>query len=174
MAKNPYELITDGAQAYLDVRPGYPDELVAALDIYQGVKVADIGAGTGKLTAQICSRTAQVWAVEPSAEMESAFFQALPDFPRSRFVSARAENTGFSRREFDIVSYGQCWHWLDAPAASREAARILRANGKIAIFCNQLNVSIPWVLQLTRIMRSGISKKSQSRRSLREILGNCS
>ena len=87
--------------------------------------------------------------------MSQGIFQAIPEFPVNQFIEATAENTTLKNAEFDLVTYGQCWHWLDAPAASREAVRILRPHGKIAILYNQLDVSIPWVLQLTRIMRSG-------------------
>ena len=54
-----------GASTYHDVRPGYPDE-VSAL-IADAHTVADIGAGTGKLTASLPN--AQVFALEPSADM---------------------------------------------------------------------------------------------------------
>lgn len=157
--RNPYQHLNDGGQTYIDVRPNYPEELLDLLQIDQRTKVADIGAGTGKLTTQLLARTAQVWAVEPAVEIAAGFFRVLPAFPRTQFQLATGENTGLPRREFDLMTFGQCWHWLDAPAASREAARILRPHGRIAIFFNQLDVSQPWVLQLTRIMRSGDVQK---------------
>ena len=54
-----------GASTYHDVRPGYPDE-VSAL-IADAHTVADIGAGTGKLTESLPN--ARVIALEPSADM---------------------------------------------------------------------------------------------------------
>lgn len=158
--RNPYQCLDDGGQTYIDVRPSYPDKLIDLLQITEETKVLDIGAGTGKLTSQLLQRTAQVWAVEPAPEIADGFFRVLPEFPRTHFRSATGEDTGLGKQAFDVVTYGQCWHWLDAPAASREAARLLRAHGRIAIFFNQLDVSQPWVLQLTRIMRSGDVQKT--------------
>lgn len=153
--QNPYQYIEDKGKAYIDVRPEYPEALIDLLGICKESKIVDIGAGTGKLTAQLWKRTKKITAIEPSNKMSQGIFQAIPEFPVNQFIEATAENTTLKNAEFDLVTYGQCWHWLDAPAASREAVRILRPHGKIAILYNQLDVSIPWVLQLTRIMRSG-------------------
>jgi SAM-dependent methyltransferase len=46
---------------------------------------------------------------------------------------ATAEDTGLEESSVDVVTAGQCWHWFDRPRAVREVARILRANGYIAI-----------------------------------------
>lgn len=152
---NPFHDIGAGAQVYRDVRPGYPKETVARLEVGKTDRVADIGAGTGKLTALLCELSENVWAVEPAQDFRKIFLRALPGFPASRLMPTQAENTGLEDGFFDLVTYGQCWHWLSAPLAAAEAARIMRPGGKIAVLYNQLDVSLPWVLQLTRIMRSG-------------------
>ena len=66
-----------------------------------------------------------------------------------------AEDTGLSDGAFDIVVFAQSWHWVDSELAGREAARILTPGGTLGIVWNQMDVSIPWVHRLTRIMRSG-------------------
>jgi len=66
-----------------------------------------------------------------------------------------AEDTGLSDGAFDIVVFAQSWHWVDSELAGREAARILTLGGTLGIVWNQMDVSIPWVHRLTRIMRSG-------------------
>ena len=153
--QNPFLQIGGGAAAYRDVRPSYPADIISQLPLSSHTPVADIGAGTGKLTAQLCQISDSVWAVEPAKEFREIFRQELPDFPNSRLVSATAENTGFAPATFSLLTYAQCWHWLDAEKAAQEAARILTPGGAVAIVYNQFDVSIPWVLQLSRIMRSG-------------------
>ncbi|MCI7552227.1 MAG: methyltransferase domain-containing protein [Actinomycetaceae bacterium] len=180
---NPFENLGGGARAYVDVRPGYPagaiDELFHATLAARGsggaqrsgrmscdqefdpgrvLRIADIGAGTGKLTADLLAAgeaRIELWAVEPAEDMRVAFAYALPHFPPEQILSRTAEDTGLDDAYFDALTYGQCWHWLDAKAAAAEAARILRPGGVIAIFYNQLAVEVPWVKRLTRIMRSG-------------------
>ncbi len=152
---NPYEQIESGARNYIDVRPNYPEEIIDLLQITSETVVCDIGAGTGKLTQQLWQRTKHVHAVEPAPTIRAGFQATLPEFPLSRLHHTTAENTQLPPAHFDLLTYGQCWHWLDWQAASIHAAQLLRENGKIAIIYNQFNVQIDWVLQLSRIMRSG-------------------
>jgi len=49
------------------------------------------------------------------------------------YREARAEDTGLTDGSADVVAAGQCWHWFDRPAATREAARVLRADGRMLI-----------------------------------------
>ncbi|WP_160149047.1 class I SAM-dependent methyltransferase [Arcanobacterium ihumii] len=153
---NPFEgLGRCTTQSYIDVRPSYPQESVSKLGLTAAKTCADIGSGTGKLTQRLIHTGAKVWAVEPSEEMREAFHLALPEFPTELMFNGTAENTGLASSSLDVVTYGQCWHWLNQEAASCEASRILKDDGVVAIFYNQLDVSILWVHRLTRIMRSG-------------------
>lgn len=119
--------------------------------------IADIGAGTGKLTSTLVNHPSvkRAIAVEPSADMREAFRLALPEFPAEDLLGTAAEETGLPSNNFDVLTYAQSWHWLDEPKASAEAARLLKPGGTIALFFNQLDVAQPWVKRLTRIMRSG-------------------
>ena len=64
---------TPQADAYARARPPYPERLVEALVAHSGVKprdsVADFGAGTGILSAQLAARGLQITAIEPNAPM---------------------------------------------------------------------------------------------------------
>ncbi|MDU4632988.1 MAG: class I SAM-dependent methyltransferase, partial [Corynebacterium sp.] len=62
-----------GASTYHDVRPGYPDEVTAL--IAPAHTVADIGAGTGKLTESLPNE--RVIALEPSADMAGVLASRL-------------------------------------------------------------------------------------------------
>lgn len=144
-----------GAKTYSDVRPGY---LPAALDLLgkSAQRIADIGCGTGKLTAQIAARcdsgTGLVVGVDTSADM-LAQCQAL--LPEVALVRARAEATGLKDASFDVLTCAQTWHWVDVAAASREFARITTDEGKVVLLWNTLDVLVPWVHRLSRITHSG-------------------
>ena len=94
---------------------------------------------------------AVVDAVEPSKAMRAQ----ASSIPGVTWHGGVAEDTGLPDGAFDIVVFAQSWHWVDSELAGREAARILTPGGTLGIVWNQMDVSIPWVHRLTRIMRSG-------------------
>ena len=152
---NPFARAGESTRAYIDVRPSYPESVVDLLGIGRDDLVLDVGAGTGKLTAQLAGRSDRVWAVEPSADMRAAFARALPDFPADRVLAGTGESLPVGASSVDVLVYGQSWHWLDERAAALEAERVVRPGGLVAILYNQLDVRQPWVHRLSRIMRSG-------------------
>lgn len=150
--------------AYDSVRPAYPDEAVAALieaaqrargadALGQGgpLRAADIGAGTGKMSESLARAGLLVDAVEPSEAMRAQ----ASSIEGVTWHDGVAEQTGLPNDLYDIVVFAQSWHWVDSERAGLEAARILRPGGALGIVWNQMDVSIPWVHRLTRIMRSG-------------------
>jgi SAM-dependent methyltransferase len=55
---------------------------------------------------------------------------------------APAEDTGLPAHAWDVVSAGQCWHWLDRPRTAAEARRLLVEGGALAI-CSRDYVTTP-------------------------------
>ena len=150
--------------AYDSVRPAYPDEAVAALvDAARGargsaasgqdgpLRAADIGAGTGKMSELLARGGLLVDAVEPSEAMRAQ----ASSIEGVTWHDGVAEQTGLPNDMYDIVVFAQSWHWVDSERAGLEVERILAPGGALGIVWNQMDVSIPWVHRLTRIMRSG-------------------
>lgn len=150
--------------AYGSVRPAYPDEAVAALvdaarrargadASGQGgpLRAADIGAGTGKMSELLARAGLLVDAVEPSEAMRAQ----ASSIEGVTWHDGVAEQTGLPNDLYDIVVFAQSWHWVDSERAGLEAERVLAPGGALGIVWNQMDVSIPWVHRLTRIMRSG-------------------
>ncbi|EEH63226.1 methyltransferase domain protein [Gleimia coleocanis DSM 15436] len=154
---------------YSALRPDYPYESVLAalqgpnqnLLTTQTLTVADIGAGTGKLSAQLTALVKNLTAVEPAHAMRTQCdtylrAQTHPNNPKNwEILDGTAEKTGLPNQSQDVITYAQCWHWVEPEAAAKEAKRILKPGGHIAILYNQMDVTIPWVQRLSRIMRSG-------------------
>ncbi len=141
-----------GGNRYDRVRPGYPADVVDWLLPTGCVDAADLGAGTGLFTRLLTARGLTVRAVDPSADMLSVLAGRLPQV---RIRAGTAESTGLDPQSVDIATIAQAWHWCDPAATSAEAARILRPGGTLGILWNQLDVAIPWVHRLSRIMHAG-------------------
>lgn len=140
------------SERYERVRPGYPEECVAWLVPASAERAADIGAGTGKFTRELVRRCPAVTAVDPSSDMLSVLGVHLPEVHR---VCGTAEESGLGTASVDVVTIAQAWHWCDHAAASAEAARVLVPGGVLGLIWNQLDVSVPWVHRLSRIMHAG-------------------
>lgn len=141
------------AELYDRVRPGYP---AAAVDLAlralpQGpYRVADVGAGTGKLSAALVAAGHDVVAVEPDAAMRGVLEDRVPGV---RVLAGRGEELPLPDGAADAVLYGQAWHWVDEPVAAREAARVLRPAGVLAMLWNyEDGEATPWAAELERLV----------------------
>lgn len=140
------------AKTYEDGRPGYPAEATAWLLEPLGARprVADVGAGTGKLTRALVDAGAEVVAIDPDPEMLATLRQGVPGVPT---FTGTAEALPLPDGSLDAVVLGQAWHWVDPVAGSAEAGRALRPGGVLGLVWNIRDESVPWVARLTEIMR---------------------
>ena len=128
------ELFTNKSDDYSRYRPSYPEAAVAWLrESVKGENVVDIGAGTGIFTRVLLKYFSNVSAVEPNAPMREKFQLFLPEVPCS---PGTGENTLLPENSADLITVAQAFHWLDAAQFKREAQRILRKDGKVAIVWN--------------------------------------
>ncbi|UFS58535.1 class I SAM-dependent methyltransferase [Subtercola endophyticus] len=111
--------------------------------------VVDVGAGTGKFTASLVSRGLAVTAVEPDAVMRQTLAGNLPSVVA---VSGTAEHMPLPDASADLVTFAQAWHWVDVPTASAEVARVLKADGVLALVWNMRDNTVDWVARLSDIM----------------------
>jgi SAM-dependent methyltransferase len=152
-----------GAQAelYDRVRPTYPRQAVAdVLGRMTGSgsprRVADVGAGTGKLTAVLLGLGADVDAVEPDAGMRAVLKRRVPT---ARVHAGSGEDLPLPDAGVDAVLYGQAWHWVDAGRGAEEAARVLRPGGVLAMLWNYEAEPTVWAQALERLVGPQISRE---------------
>lgn len=135
-----HEVFSAKVADYVASRPDYPaaliDCLVAEGALPPHADVADIGAGTGLLTQGFLARGHRVVAVEPSREMRRACDALLGQHPGYRSVEGKAEATGLADRSVDLLTAAQAFHWFDIEPARREALRVLKPRGRMALIWN--------------------------------------
>lgn len=137
---------------YARYRPSYPaaavDWILEGLGDPVGLRIADIGAGTGISSRLFAERGAQVDAIEPNAQMSAA---ALAH-ERVSFRGGTAERTSLREASTDVVVAFQAFHWFAADAVMRELFRILRCGGRFAAAWNNHDMSDPFTAQYSKII----------------------
>jgi ubiquinone/menaquinone biosynthesis C-methylase UbiE len=137
------------AEAYERGRPTYPRAAAAWLAGTQPVTVLELGAGTGKLTAELVALGHDVHATDPDPAMLEVLARRLPDVRRS---VAAAEEIPLPDGSVDVVVCAQSFHWFDLERALPEIARVLRRGGRLAVVWNQRDERIPWVRRLGALL----------------------
>jgi ubiquinone/menaquinone biosynthesis C-methylase UbiE len=155
-------------------RPGYPVEAVERLRQEIGIEsdqtVIDLAAGTGKLTRLLVELLpAEVIAVEPIAGMRAQLERVLPDVT---VLDGTAEEIPLPDGAAHAVFVAQAFHWFQVPEAAAEIARVLDADGALAIVRNQEVESpgAPAVTAALALVRERVHHSSPRHRVWRDDL----
>lgn len=176
-----------GGARYERLRPGFPQAVVPWSLGDTPRRVADVGAGTGKLTRALIDAGHDVVAVDPSADMLAQLRGTLPGVPTLLGTGERTGLPGAPRpagepprarsdltptapprvlpgeegssafAPVDAMVYAQAWHWVDPVAGSAEAARVLPSGGVLGLIWNVMDVDVPWVAALNDAIHSAAS-----------------
>jgi ubiquinone/menaquinone biosynthesis C-methylase UbiE len=136
-------------------RPPYPDELVDALVRLApaGGSVADLGAGIGHLAIPLARRGLRATAVEPAGAMLDRLRQrAGEEEVAVEAVQATAERSTLEAGAWDLVLLADVLQWVDPELAGREAARLLRPSGVVAVIESRMGQT-PFQRGLQEIFR---------------------
>jgi SAM-dependent methyltransferase len=163
------------AQAYAEHRPDYPQAAVrwalgapagpaqpGGAGPAAGLRVLDLGAGTGKLTEVLLSLGARVTAVEPDPDMLGELRRR---FPRARALPGSAEAIPLPDASVDAVLCGQAMHWFDMSRAVPEIARVLVPGGPLAGLWNDDDDRVEWVARLQEAVPEGATPSLSRRRA---------
>jgi ubiquinone/menaquinone biosynthesis C-methylase UbiE len=123
------------AAAY-PARPPYPDgviHLLRKLIRHTSGAVLDVGCGTGELARRLAPSVGRVDAVDFSkAMLELA--RRLPggDARNIRWTLGAAEDVAL-KAPYELITAGECLHWMDLDLVMVRFARVLTSNGSLAI-----------------------------------------
>jgi SAM-dependent methyltransferase len=128
-------------ELYERARPIYPEEVfadIAALaGLEEGARVLEIGCGTGQATLPLARRGYSLVCVELGEGLAAAARRKLAPFANVEVVHANFEAWEPQRGDFDAIVAFTAFHWLDPELRYEKSARLLRANGSLALVGTQ-------------------------------------
>jgi demethylmenaquinone methyltransferase / 2-methoxy-6-polyprenyl-1,4-benzoquinol methylase len=113
-------------------------ETVRAIQATESDRVLDVATGTGLIAAELVRRYGcSVVGIDQSEDMLARAHRRLAREPqlsrRVRLMQGEAERLPFADGEFDGLTTGYLFRYVDDPAATiRELARVVRSGGRIA------------------------------------------
>lgn len=124
---------TELAKSYI-YRTGYSLRLITSLACYmgafrEGFKIADVGAGTGKLTKQLIDFGLSGYAVEPNDAMREEGIALCKKGKKFLWLKGSGEKTGLADSSVDWVIMASSFHWTDSKRSLKEFHRILKPGG---------------------------------------------
>ena len=121
------------ASGYARYRPHYPEAL---FDFLAGEAPArrlvwDCACGNGQATLDLAARFDHVVGTDASAGQ----IAEAPEHPRIEWRVAAERDSGIESATCDLVTCAQALHWVDTGAFFREASRVTRPGGLVAVWC---------------------------------------
>ncbi|MFD1517350.1 class I SAM-dependent methyltransferase [Pseudonocardia yunnanensis] len=123
------------AETYQRARPPYPEVLwdrLRGLEVLRpGVRVIELGAGTGEATMRLLQDGADVVAVEPGRALAARLQRRCPS---AQVVVARAEDAAMGDAQFDLAVAATSVHWLDLGVVIPKLHRAVVRDGHLAVW----------------------------------------
>lgn len=161
------ERFSDRVENYVRYRPTYPLEVVDTLRRHCRLEgeqvVADIGSGTGLLSALLLEGGFRVLAVEPNKEMRLAAERKLGGNPRFNSVTGTAERSGLADESIDLITAAQAFHWFREDETRKEFRRVLKADGWVALVWNQRKTGTPFLTAYESVLHQHAPDYARSR-----------
>jgi SAM-dependent methyltransferase len=138
------DLFSQQGSDYSRYRPSYPSGLFTwlARDLPNHDLAVDIGAGSGQATAGLAAHFGKVIAIEPS---QGQLAHARTSLPNVEYRVGGAEATGLNSASADLMVAAQAFHWFDQARFFGEVRRVVRARGRLAVWCYGLSQITPEV-----------------------------
>jgi SAM-dependent methyltransferase len=127
------DLFSGQSADYARYRPSYPNELIEYITAFvkEKNKAWDCATGNGQAAVLLAPHFKQVCASDLSAKQ----IQQATAHPKVVYTVCQAEQTPYDHNSFDLITVAQAYHWLNFDAFAKEAERVSKPGGTIAVWC---------------------------------------
>ena len=122
------------ARQYDKTRPSYSKGLIEWLSVNEIGNAIDVGCGTGQVATLLSKAGWKVIAIEPDERMAK-----IARSHHVKVIVSKFEQWTPKNKDFDLITAGTSWHWIDPKVGYDKAASILKPGGRLAIFRNFYN-----------------------------------
>jgi SAM-dependent methyltransferase len=123
------------AGTYDEARPTYPRATIDHVSSLVDARAAvEVGAGTGKATADFAREGLELTCLEPSPQMAAVLDSR--SLPGVDVVVTKFEEWEGRPDSLDLIFAAQAWHWVDKETGFAKALSILRPGGALALLWN--------------------------------------
>lgn len=136
---------TELAKSYIN-RPAYSLQIITAILKYMDYDkqtkftVADVGAGTGKLTKVLLEMGLNVpFAVEPNDQMREEGINYTSGHP-IKWLKGSGEVTNLENNSVNWLTMASSFHWTDPTKSLPEFSRVLKPGGYFTAIWNPRNI----------------------------------
>jgi SAM-dependent methyltransferase len=116
-------------------RPDYPkriyEVLVERCGLRPGVRVLEVGPGTGRATRHLLQAGAHVLGVEPDPNLAAHLRDQLPEV---EVIESDFERAPLDHRAFDLAVAAMAFHWVDQSAGLPKLGRLVVPGGWVALW----------------------------------------
>lgn len=123
---------SDHSNQYKQFRPVYPELFYQdLLRLNEGRdQVLDCGTGNGQVAKELSRHFHRVYATDISTNQ----LQLAHQEPNIMYSVQRAEASDFPDESMDFITVAQAYHWFDQGGFMKEALRLLKPEGILAIW----------------------------------------
>ena len=167
---------SDRAHTY-DMRADYSQSgvntILSRINIKPNSVIADIGAGTGKLTKILAQDGRRVYAVEPNANMRRYGVENTKHLD-VQWSEGVGEATTLKDHSVDASFFGSSFNVVDQNLALNEVKRITNAGGWFVCMWNHRDLNDPIQSEIEKIILSYIPDYNYGlrRQSPKEVIDN--
>ena len=130
------DLFSGHAATYAKCRPGYPKELIEYIVSFVPDRDTawDCATGNGQAAVLLAEHFNHIFATDLSKEQ----LLHAKEHPKITYSQGPAEHTDFADNTFDLITVAQAYHWFDQPTFCKEAKRVSKPGGIVAIWTYHL------------------------------------